>query len=103
MGAHVHDLLSKIVLVPSFFACLGVLAGAQTASLGTAQTILRLKAGTAAPQLLSLQTPGKIAWPNKAAEKLISTAMLDGHTVPLEWKLVARAEHKDEKRVSFYI
>jgi hypothetical protein len=101
MGAHVHDLLSKIVLVPSLFACLGVLAGAQTASLGTAQTIVRLKAGTTAPQLLSLQSPGKAQWSNAAAEDLIATAEMDGHTVPLVWKLIDGAEHKDAERVSF--
>jgi hypothetical protein len=97
----VNDLRSKIILVACFSACLGMLASAQTASLGTAQTVLRLNAGTKAPQLLSLRTPGKIAWANKAAEELISTAIVNGHTVALEWKLVARAGHKDAKCVSF--
>lgn len=96
-----HDLLNKFVLVASFSVCWSVLAGAQTTSLGTAQTILRLEAGTTAPQLLSLQTPGKAVWSNSAVEELIATAVADGHTVPLEWKLVAREEQKDAKRVSF--
>jgi hypothetical protein len=97
----VHDLLSKFVLVASFATCLEVLAGAQTVSLATAQTILRLEAGTTAPQLLSLQTPGKTVWSNKAVEELIATAVLDSHAVPLKWKLVVRAEQKDAKHVSF--
>jgi hypothetical protein len=97
----VHDLLGKFVLVASFSACLEILAGAQTASLGTAQTILRLEAGTTAPKLLSLQNPGKTVWSNKAVEVLIATAVLDSHTVPLKWKFVVRAEQKDAKRVSF--
>ena len=101
IGKRVRDLLSNIALVASFSACLAALAGAQTADLGTAQTILRLKAGTSAPQLLSVQTPGKIAWANRVVEELISTAVLDGHAVPLEWKLVPSAEHKDAKCVSF--
>ncbi len=96
-----HDLLNKFVLVASFSACWSVLACAQTTSLVTAQTILRLEAGTTAPRLLSLQTPGKTVWSNNAVEELVATAVVDGHTVPLEWKLVAHAEQKDAKRVSF--
>ena len=96
-----HGLLGKFIMVASFSAYWSVLAGAQTTSLGTAQTILRLEAGTTAPQLLSLQTPGKTVWSNKVAEQLIATAVVDGHNVSLEWKLIARAEQKDAKCVSF--
>src|ERR1700748_1449888 len=96
-----HGLLGKFIMVASFSAYWSVLAGAQTTSLGTAQTILRLEAGTTAPQLLSLQTPGKTVWSNTVAEQLIATAVVDGHNVSLEWKLIARAEQKDAKCVSF--
>jgi hypothetical protein len=77
------------------------MASAQTASLGTAQTVLRVKAGTVAPQLLSLQAPGKALWSNQAAEDLIATAEEDGHLVALHWKLVSSAGQRDAKLVSF--
>ena len=99
-GARMHGLLGKIILAASFSACFGVLAGAQTASLDTAQTVVRLKAGAIAPQLLSLHAPGRGLWSNQAAEDLIATAEVDGHTVPLQWKLMGGATHK-AKRVSF--
>ena len=95
-----HSFLGKIILAASFSACFGVLAGAQTASLDTAQTVVRLKAGAIAPQLLSLHARGKGLWSNQAAEDLIATAEVDGHTVPLQWKLMGGATHK-AKRVSF--
>jgi hypothetical protein len=97
----VHRLLTSSVLAASFSACFGGLAGAQAASLGTAQIVVELKAGTTAPQLVSLQAPGKALWSNQVAEDLIATAAVNGRTVPLEWKLVAGAEHQDAKRVSF--
>jgi hypothetical protein len=96
----VHRLLISI-LAASFSSCFGVLAGAQTASIGTAQTVVRLKAGATEPQLLSLQAPGKASWFNGTADDLIATVEVDGRTLPLEWKLVAGGEHKDAKRVSF--
>jgi hypothetical protein len=77
------------------------MAKAQTASLGTAQTIVRLKAGATAPQLRSLQAPGNTLWSNKAVEDLIPTVKVDGHSVPLHWKLVRGAEQRDAKHVSF--
>jgi hypothetical protein len=77
------------------------MANAQTASLGTAQTIVRLKAGATAPQLLSLQAPGNTLWSNNAVEHLVPTVKVDGHSVPLHWKLVSGAEQRDAKHVSF--
>jgi len=97
----VHRLLSSTVLAAFLSTCFGVVAGAQTASLGTAQTILRVRAGATAPQLLSLQAPGKPTWSNTAAEDLIATAEEDGHSVPLHWKLVNSAEQRDAKHISF--
>jgi hypothetical protein len=96
----VYRLLISI-LAASFSFCFGVLAGAQTASIGTAQTVVRLKAGATEPQLLSLQAPGKASWFNGTADDLIATAEVDGRTLPLEWKLVVGGEHKDAKRVWF--
>jgi hypothetical protein len=77
-----------------------MMAHAQAASLRTAQTIVQLKAGATAPQLLSLQSPGLPVWSNNAAEELIATVELDGHSVPLHWKLVSGSEQKDAKHVS---
>jgi alpha-galactosidase len=97
----VHRLVASTVLTASLSTCFGVVAGAQTASLGTAQTVLRVKAGTTAPQLLSLHAPGKAVWSNTAAEDLIATAEEDGQSVPLHWKLLSSAEQRDAKHISF--
>src|ERR1700753_3670752 len=51
-GVRMHSLPGKIIRAASLSACFGVLAGARTASLDTAQTVVRLKAGAIAPQLL---------------------------------------------------
>ena len=96
-----HRLLASTVLAAFLPACFAGMAGAQTASLGTAQTILRLKAGTNAPQLLSVQAPDKALWSNQAAEDLIATAEVDGHSVPLHWKLIANAQQRNAKHIAF--
>jgi alpha-galactosidase len=97
----VHRLFTTAFLAGSFSVCFGVMANAQITSLGTAQTIVQLKAGATAPQLLSLQSPGLPAWSNKAAEELIATVAIDGHSVPLHWKLVGGLGQKDAKHISF--
>jgi len=89
------------VLLTIFSASYAILADAQTASLRTAQTVVRLQAGRTVPRLLSLQAPGKGLWINNAAEDLITSAEVDGHPVPLQWKLFANAGHADAKRVSY--
>ncbi len=86
-----------LVLAASLSTCFGAVAGAQTASLATAQTMLRVKAGATAPQLLSLQTPGKAAWSNTAAEDLIATAEEDGQSRSAALE-AGRAAHSREMR-----
>jgi hypothetical protein len=98
----VHRLLAISVVVASVSACIGPLAAAQTAAfLRTAQTTVQLKADATAPQVVSLQATGQEPWLNQAAEDLITNAEVDGHSVPLRWKLVLGAGRKDAKRVSF--
>jgi hypothetical protein len=84
-------------------ACLagvpGVPAAAQT--LHTAQTVLQFKAGPTAPQLISLQVPGHGTWSNDAPEPLIDSAEMDGHFIPLQWKLISSATQIDAKHISY--
>ncbi len=94
-------LFTSTVVAMSLSTCFGVVAGAQIASLETAQTIVRVKAEAVAPRLLSLQAPGKALWSNNAVEGLIATVEMDGHAVPLHWKLVKGAGQRDAKHVSF--
>jgi len=93
--------LVNVVLAAFSSACFQVTANAQTVSLHTAQTVVRLEAGGTAPQLLSLQAPGKALWTNHTAEDLIARVEVDGHSVPLQWKLVAKEAHADARHVSF--
>ena len=96
-----HRHLFNIVFASFASAGFPLTGNAQTVSLHTAQTVVRLEAGAAAPQLLSLQAPGKVLWTNHAAEDLIANVEVDGHSVPLRWKLVAKEGHSDAKHISF--
>ena len=82
-------------------ACVLPAVAQSTAKLSTAQTTVQLKAGAMAPQLLSLQAQGKSPWSNQTAESLIPTAEVDGHSVPLHWKLQTGAGEQNPKRVAF--
>jgi hypothetical protein len=98
----VHRFLAIHVVAASCFTCLGSTASGQTtASLRTAQTIVQLKADATEPHLVSLQDAGQTPWSNESPENLIGSAEVDGHSVPLQWKLAAGAGQKDAKRVSF--
>lgn len=77
----------------------GLSVCAQT--IGTKQTILRVKAGDTAPQLISLEAPGHAPWLNAASEDLISSAEVDGRTVSLQWKLIPSGTKKDAKHISY--
>jgi hypothetical protein len=98
----VYRLLTSSVVAASLFACIGSLAAAQTtASLSTAQTTVQLKADATAPHLVSLQAAGQAPWSNETPGELIASAEVDGHTVPLHWKLVSGAGEVNSKRVTF--
>ncbi len=89
---------SSVVVLGLLFS---TLAAAQTAAtLETAQTRLRLEAGSAAPMLSSLGD-GTSIWNNRAMESLVATADSDGHSIPLEWKFNGSASHSNQKLVSF--
>lgn len=97
-----HRLLAISVLVASVSACIGPPAAAQTAaSLRTAQTTVQLKADAMVPHVVSLQATGQAPWLNQAAEDLIANAEVNGHSVPLQWKLVSDAGQADAKHVTF--
>lgn len=83
------------------FCLAGTHASTQAQILSTQQTIVRLKAGNTAPQLMQLQAPGHAPWSNAAAEELIGSAEVDGHSVPLEWKLVPGATEHDTRHVIY--
>jgi len=87
--------------------CLAILiltaAGAAqtTASLRTADTELILENSTGSPRLVSLQSPGRAKWQNRASETLISSVDIAGKPIPLIWKLNADASQKTDRRVAF--
>src|SRR5215471_17054938 len=68
----------------------------------TADVVLTLEAGTAAPRLSELAVPGEAAWINRAAEKLPDTADIDGGPVPLSWRLVASAGRNAREIIFVY-
>lgn len=97
-----HRFLAISVIAVSLSTCMGSPVAAQiTANLRTAQTIVRLKAGATAPHLVALQAPGHSLWFNESPENLIANAEVDGHSVPLQWKLVLGAGQKDAKHIAF--
>jgi alpha-galactosidase len=88
-------------VLASSFAFSPCICGQTSARLETKQTILRFEAGASAPRLISLQTPGSLEWTNQAAEELISSAEVDGRSVPVHWKLSPGSGVVDGKRVAF--
>jgi hypothetical protein len=81
---------------------MGSLAVAQTTiSLHTAQTTVQLQANATAPRLVSLQAEGLAPWFNESPEDLVASAEVDGHTVPLQWKLISGAGQASEERAIF--
>jgi hypothetical protein len=79
---------------------LSVTSVAQTASLSTAETTIRLQAGPSAPRLSSLENGGQ-PWKNNAEETPISSVEIGGQSINVEWKWNAVDSRVDTKHVSF--
>jgi hypothetical protein len=79
---------------------MGSMAAQTPATLGTAETQLRLEAGAGGPRVVSLRH-GQAGWKNRAAEAPIATAEVEGKTVPVQWSFEAASSHVDQHRVSF--
>jgi hypothetical protein len=86
-------------LIPSIL--LSTIAIAQvTASLQTAETQLRVEAGTRAPRLIVMQERAKW-WENRASETLPASVELEGQPVLVEWKFNDGDSRSDKNTVSF--
>ena len=73
----------------------------RSAEIHTQQTTLLLEAAEGSPRMRSVQTVGAAAWKNDASYELISSAVVDGRSVPLRWKLDASGGSREAKHVSF--
>jgi alpha-galactosidase len=95
-------LIRNYLGLSALLAGLGAVAGAQSiASLQTADTTLRLQAGSQAPRLLSLQNGQNPAWSNDIPEQLIASIEQDGRTVPLQWRLDTASSYAGARAVTF--
>src|SRR5581483_4620868 len=83
------------------FLSISIIGFSQTVQLHTSGTIIFLRAGPDAPQLLSLQVPGQTPWQNRAPESLIKSVEVDGKDVPIQWQLDRNATRSDGQNASF--
>src|ERR1700746_3851097 len=83
--------------------CVGsLLTLAQTsARLETANTVLQLEARTNAPRLVTISSPGQLAWTNASDEQLIGSVIIDNNPVPVHWQFDPGASSSDSHQVTF--
>jgi hypothetical protein len=87
-------LLLTVILTSSAFA-------QTTAQLSTSDTRLALEASAIAPRLVSLAFPGQPKWENRASERLIASAEINGRSVALNWKVNSDENEITDQRVAF--
>jgi Melibiase len=75
--------------------------GQTTARLETADTVLQLQAGPAAPQVVAISSPRQIPWVNTSVEPLIDSALIDDRPVALHWQLDPTASSVGPRHVRF--
>ncbi len=73
---------------------------AQVAEIRTADTTVRVDAGSTAPRLLALRADAT-KWNNTTPETLISQARIGNRTIPLHWQLNRGARYSDERQVRY--
>jgi melibiase-like protein/glycosyl hydrolase family 36 len=90
------------VSVIAFLTLTGFAAFGQTiARLHTSDTDLTLEAGTEAPRLASLASPGQPAWQNRVSETLIASAEISRRPMPIHWIFNREASQISAKQVIF--
>ena len=75
--------------------------GQTTARLETADTVLQLEAGPAAPQVVAISSPRHTPWVNSSAEQLIDSVFIDESQVPVHWQLDPTASSVVPHQVRF--
>jgi len=89
------SLLLLLAVVP--FPSHGQVSG----TVATSDTSLRLEATDGGPRLTELRTKDKTVWTNRATEKLIDSAEIEGKRVSVRWELNQEASKSEARRVTF--
>jgi hypothetical protein len=75
--------------------------GQTTARLETADTILQVEAGPAAPRVVAISSPPQMPWANTSAEQLIASVSIGSAQVAVHWQVDPTANSRDSHQVTF--